>query len=320
MSRTLALVTSSWFICGCVVNEDSTAFVDQYGLSPNGLSPNGLSPNGLSPNGLSPNGLSPNEIIINGLSPNGLSPNGVELNGLSPNGLSPNGTPIGIVGVGTPLSGAGLVGSTWTGHLSDGTNVTIRVDQAQQLTGTNTDVWSYQLSGLVNGTFHPLCVDAAGAPGFAVSVTGTWNLSQGTQDGGSYHAGTADFSIACRGSAIAKCVEPGFKPWRDAIPELAACVRALRADYCGDGTPHTVNGTMVNIFDDRGIQADAVDWVPEAEWTPEGATCVSKKKNTRFDQVTHETPACFPHALKPENSCGTGFSGGAAIITELAPR
>ena len=97
MSRTLALVTSSWLwlLGGCIVYEDSTAYVDQYGLSPNGLSPNGLSPN---------------EIILNGLSPNGLSPNGVQLNGLSPNGLSPNGTPIGIVGVGTPLSGAELVG------------------------------------------------------------------------------------------------------------------------------------------------------------------------------------------------------------------
>jgi len=172
----------------------------------------------------------------------------------------------------------------------------------------------------VSGAFRPLCVDAAGAPAFAVSVSGTWNLAEGVPGGGAYHAGTADFTIACRGSAIAKCVELGYKPWNGVVPQLASCVRALRADYCGDGTPHTVNGTMVNIYDNLGIQDDAVDWAPEAEWTPDGATCVSKKKATRFDQVTNERPSCYPHTLKPENSCGTGFSGGAAIITELAPR
>jgi hypothetical protein len=237
-----------------------------------------------------------------------------------PNGIMPNGTVIGVSGTGAPLSGAGLVGSTWTGHLSDGTNLTIRVDQAQQLAGDNTDVWSYQLSGLVAGAFQPLCVDAAGAPSFAVSVSGTWNLAEGVPGGGAYHADTADFTIACRGSAIAKCVELGYKPWSGIVPQLASCVRALRADYCGDGTPHTVNGTMVNIYDNLGIQDDAVEWVPEAEWTPDGATCVSTKKATRFDQVANERPSCYPHALKQEKSCGTGFSGGAAIITELAPR
>jgi hypothetical protein len=137
--------------------------------------------------------------------------------------------------------------------------------------------------------------------------------------GGSYDAGTADFTIACRGSAIAKCVELGYKPWLGNTRELAACVRALRADYCGDGTPYTVNGTIVNIYDDVGAQPDGIAWTPEAEWTPDGASCVSRRRNTRFAQVAHEIPWCFPHSLKPERSCGAGFSGGATIITELPP-
>jgi hypothetical protein len=289
------------------VSESSIAVLDQSVTSPNGLSPNGLSPNGLSPNGLSPNGLSPN----------GLSPNGVMLNGLSPNGLSPNGAQIGIAGTGTPLSGSEIVGSTWTGHLSDGSNVTIRVDGAMQGTGTNGDVWSYRLSGSVGGVWQPLCLDPAGSPSFADSVGGTWNLAEGVPGGGSYNPDAFDFTIACRGSAIAKCVELGYKPWTGNARELAACVRALRADYCGDGTPHTVNGTIINIYDDAAIQPDGIPWVPEAEWTPAGASCVSKQKDTRFWQVTDETPWCFPRSLKPENSCGTGFAGDTAIITEL---
>jgi ADYC domain-containing protein len=269
----------------------------------------------MSPNGVSFNGMSPN-----GMSPNGMSPNGVSLNGMSPNGMSPNGTPIGVALTGEPLSGADLVGSIWTGLLTDGSTVAIRIDDAMQGDGSNADVWSYRMSASIGGDWRPLCVDRAGAPIFADTVGGTWNLAQGVPGGGAYHPETSEFTVACRGSAIAKCVELGFKPWTGHVPELAACVRALRADYCGDGTPYTVDGTLVNIFDDTGVQADTEDWVPEAAWSPDGALCVSKKTETRFWEVADQTPSCYPRALKPEKSCGTEFTDGAAIITELAPQ
>jgi hypothetical protein len=80
-----------------------------------------------------------------------------------------------------------------------------------------------------------------------------------------------------------------------------------------------VTGTLVNLYDDAGLQLDTVDWIPESEWTPDGATCVSKKKYARFWQVAGVRPSCYPNALKPQDSCGTGFSQGAVIITELAP-
>jgi ADYC domain len=341
MSRKLSLIAASWFLVGgCVVIEDNLAHVDQElltsngvspngvspngvspnGVSPNGVSPNGVSPNGVSPNGVSPNGVSPNGVSPNGVSPNGVSPNGVTLNGVSPNGISPNGTQISISMIGAPLSGHGLVGSTWTGHVSDGTTVALRIDEAQAGTGANTDLWIYRISVSADGLWRPLCLDHDGAPSFADTIPGTWNLAEGVPGGGAYHPTTADFTIACRGSAIAKCLEFGYRPWADRVAEIASCVRALRGDYCGDGTPYTVNGTLVNIFDGDGVQTDDAAWVPEAEWGPDGALCVSKKRATRFDQVAHEKPSCYPHALKPEKSCGTGFTGGAVIITERPPQ
>jgi hypothetical protein len=228
-----------------------------------------------------------------------------------------NGTPITIGATGAPLTGPDLVGSTWTGRLTDSTTVVLRVDEAMQGSGANTDVWSYRLSVSSGGTWRPLCVDPAGAPLFADSVSGTWNLGQGVPGGGSYDPRNSQFTLACRGSAIAKCVELGYKPWTGHERELASCVRALRGDYCGDGTPYTINGMVVNIFDDAGVQPDDQAWNAEAAWTPDGALCVSKKKSTRFDQDAHVRPWCYPHALKPKNSCGTEFADGAAIITEL---
>jgi hypothetical protein len=309
MSRTLIFVAAT-AITGCIVSTDNLASVEQNGIMPNGIMPNGIMPNGIMPNGIMPNGIMPN----------GIMPNDVRLNGIMPNGIMPNGTLIGVSGTGAPLTGAGIVGSTWTGLLSDGSTLTIRIDQAMQQTGANADLWSYRFSALANGEWRSLCVTAAGDPTFADTVGGTWNLAQGVPGGGSYHPNSTEFTIACRGSAIAKCVELGYKPWNGFVPEVASCVRALRADFCGDGTPYTVDGTLVNLYDDVGLQFDEADWDPEAAWSPDGALCISKKTEARFWQVLHTKPTCYPHALKPKKSCGTEFSQGAAIITELEPR
>lgn len=282
------------------MNEDATSTFNQDLISPNGTSANGISPSLISPNG-------------------GASGSAIRLSSVRATGVRANGTPIGIAGTGAPLAGAALVGTTWTGNVSNGTTVALRIDEAAPGTGANADVWSYRVSAAFDGTWRPLCVDGAGATGFADSVRGSWNLAEGVTGGGAYDAATSEFTIACRGSAIAKCVELGYKPWTGHNTELASCVRALRGDYCGDGTPYTADGTLVNIYDQGSISPDDAAWIPEAEWTPDGARCVSKKKSARFSQAAHEKPSCYPHALKPSKTCGTGFGADVAIITELAP-
>jgi len=242
------------------------------------------------------------------------------LQGLEPDGIRADGTSVHISRTGAPLAGRHLVGSTWTGATSDGAPVRLRIDAATQGTGANRDLWSYRMSVSADDTWHPVCLDADGRPSDAISVRGTWNYAQGVPGGGAYAPDSSQFTVACRGTAIAKCVEHGYKPWAGATSELAACVRALRADYCGDGTPNTKDGTMVNIFDDRGIEVDGADWVPEAEWTPQGAACIAGTEQTRFFQVAHTSPSCARQMLTRERACGTGFHRGAVIITELAPR
>jgi hypothetical protein len=298
MSRTLPWV--ALVIAGCAVDADSTTAIDQAVISPNGTSANGV----------------PASVI----SPNGVSPSLLKLSGVLPSGLHANGTSIRIADVGTsaPWTGAALVGSTWTGLVSDGAPVALRIDDA--VSATDDERWSYRLSASFDGAWRPLCADDAGNPGFAVSVHGTWNLAEGVSGGGAYHAATAAFTIACRGSSIAKCVDLGYTPWTGHSDELAACTRALRGDFCGDGTPYTVNGTLVNLYDQSGVQLDGVGWIAEAEWTADGARCVSKKKAARFSQAAGLKPSCYPHALKPSTSCGDEFDDETTIITELPPQ
>jgi ADYC domain-containing protein/pentapeptide repeat protein len=105
---------------------------------------------------------------------------------------------------------------------------------------------------------------------------------------------SAGFTISCRDTgAVAKCIDRmGYKPWRTATrctpsgtcadvslePYLEACVRMVRADYCGDGMYHTRNRTDIDVMDNVGLQSrDAsYDWMAEAQWLPTGAACMSQ--------------------------------------------
>lgn len=290
------------FVGGCALSDPAT---DSDVPTPMTETAARISPNGPSFTG-----------ITDRISPNGPSAAGTTLNGIDPRGRSASGAALTASTKGSPLSGASYVGSTWSGHLSDGKTLALRIDAAQSAG----DVWSYQVSALVSGAWQSLCVDAAGNPSFADSVNGTWNLQQGVAGGGAYQPGASDFTFACRGSSIAKCVELGYKPWLGYDAELAACVRALRADYCGDGTSYTVAGTDVNLYDDVGVEPDTNDWTIEAAWTADGAACVTSAQATRFAQVAHQTPSCWGAALKAKTSCGAEFTGSVQIITELPPR
>jgi hypothetical protein len=37
---------------------------------------------------------------------------------------------------------------------------------------------------------------------------------------------------------------------------MPACFRMMPADYCGNGNPHTRDGTLIEIWDREGIQVD----------------------------------------------------------------
>ncbi len=101
----------------------------------------------------------------------------------------------------------------------------------------------------------------------------------------------AELRFSCTSGAAGKCVRIGYRPWasgpdgRSLRPYHEACVRMLRADYCGDGTPHTRPGTRIAWIDRAGLIAEwheraRSDLRIEAVWGPEGAVCV--------DRVRHE--------------------------------
>ncbi len=108
--------------------------------------------------------------------------------------------------------------------------------------------------------------------------------------------------------AVAKCgrLYPGHAEHRD------VCVRAMRADYCGDGIAHTVAGTPINLYDRAGIQLDAADWRPEAEWTARGASCVSSAASMR------RGPLPVGCHVPVRSTCGSSVGSQTIIVTEVS--
>jgi hypothetical protein len=279
-------------------------------------------PNGTSLNGRSLNGRSLNGRSLNGRSLNGVSLNGRSLNGEALGGMWVDGSLLRAEVGHRDLAGRDLVGASLTGLLDDGATIALRLDDVRKLKGTP-DTHLYAVSLAADGGFYPLCVDELGRPAEAIALAGRWSYAEGVPGGGSFIDDPTAFTFACRGYAIAKCVELGYAPWQNVrlrghrTVSLAdhhqACTRAIRADYCGDGTPHTVDGTLIDIYDDLGVQDDTTSWSMEAEWVPGGARCVARERLSGA-----EDPACWSSLLTPDCGAPAHFAAGALIMTEDA--
>ncbi|HEU4411810.1 MAG TPA: ADYC domain-containing protein [Polyangiaceae bacterium] len=277
---------------------------------------------------LSLHGIATNGASLNGIATNGVSLNGIATNGVSLHGIATNGVTLSTVTVeqselvahgpdGARYDGTGLVGAEVLGSLASGTSVSIRIDSARQADG----VWFYAASYASGSSWQPLCLPYAGAAGEAIALDGRWNTNEGKPGGGSWTADPTTFTFACRGSALAKCVELGYKPWASAggvslRGHHQACTRLLRADYCGDGTPWTTDGVTVNLYDAVGVQADTESWSIEAEWGPDGARAISVPARQRFLNAGGPVPPCFASKVSMSAGAPGHFSTGSLVMSE----
>jgi hypothetical protein len=91
-----------------------------------------------------------------------------------------------------------------------------------------------------------------------------------------------------------------------------ACARMLRADYCGNGLSHTVDGTAINAYDDVGVRVDGEKWAFEAEWTAAGARCAAVERIAE-----QNLPSCWQQLSS--STCGNlvDFKTGTLLFSEV---
>ena len=167
------------------------------------------------------------------------------------------------------------------------------------------DVSFYELSVREpSGEWARYCAPDFEGKSRAIPVKGSWD------ERGTYMPGSEErTTFACTSGAIGKCIRFGYKPWKTVdgqslLGHHQACIRMVRADYCGDGRPHTKDGTKINVWDQLGIQKPDPEEAGhpelfEAAWGPGGAVFLGIPRWS--DDVAAVVAEC-PDRLRGHNS------------------
>jgi len=124
-------------------------------------------------------------------------------------------------------------------------------------------------------------------------ATGAWQNTKAitlscdamSNDNGHQQFETADGSIT-------KCIRTWLLDPKNDTEAFLGCIRMARADYCGDGHPHTYGGTAVSLATPHSPMTTAEcndGFCFEASWNRNGAVCLARPRWTGADM---EIDAC----------------------------
>lgn len=255
----------------------------------------------------------------------GISGQGISGQGISSSGIAIDGTRFVLKNKdGRILEQSELIGATFNFRDASGAPLRVRLDgyinDPQDPTG---EVLLYDFSYQDStGQSHTICPPGPDGLTKAFPMSGKW------RDDGTHIADETTFNLICTAGAIGKCVRFGFKPWgkrpsstsgassngitqdKTTLWDLhQACIRAVRADYCGDGIGNTETGTLIDLFDRYGIfpedpKGDAEKkLVFEAAFSPQGAICVARTRIPERATLDSLAKACPRLAQKLGPTC-----------------
>jgi hypothetical protein len=249
-------------------------------------------------------GITMQGITMQGITMQGITMQGMTLQGIRFAGAALSGDPLSNVRIergevvaeraGTTLRGTSLVGAHFfadarnaSGNASAAAEFRVTAiaaeDPAHDPTGTG-NTYLYTLEQWVpdSASWRAACPADADGRRVAIPMSAIWNAH------GDRVESTTQFTFGCTFGVIAKCYRWGYRPWVTGYGNLTAmhwtCTRLARADYCGNGTPHTRNGTTINVWDTlpapgpiqhHGGLLPPLGMAFEAGWNTGGAVCLS---------------------------------------------
>lgn len=198
-----------------------------------------------------------------------------------------------------------------------------------QLGANSTDIRFYKVQ-IKNQTdpnrWDDLC-QATGPGNKAIFMPGYFDWS------GDYQTNPQFMGVTCWDGTAAKCMRWGYRPWRSLThptsgpqsldPLWRSCVRAARADYCGNGTSFTDNGKQIDIWDRYSFIAktpESTRWVDssgraeaysdESAFDEDGAVCLVRERLYSYDFASAQCPMVSTY-LNGGEYCTQPTSGGS---------
>jgi ADYC domain-containing protein len=169
----------------------------------------------------------------------------------------------------------------------------------------------------IEATDEPLCSPAPDGTRLGFPLAGLVG-----PDGRLDQSESGIFQLVCTSGVQGKCVRFGYHPWQTAPNGrpmrdfFNACVRLLRADYCGDGRGWTRDGTLVDIWDDYGVQTLDGGGDPaflfEAGWNADGAVCAAHSRIP--ENITLEKLKAYCPRLETIPSCDENSARAARAL------
>jgi hypothetical protein len=274
MERWLLLPCMATLIFGCGAPQPEQAAAGRASAA--------LSDGGFESQGMRLQGMRLQGMRLQGMRLQGMRLQGMRLQGMRLQGTALAGEVVLPSGETTTVSGEDLIGATLVGEDASGAQIEFTITAVEpDPEDASGEVRLYGLSyrDPATGAWQEACDADAGGGTRAIPVAGVWDEAGGRSDRVGY------FTFGCTAGVIAKCVRWGYRPWqtvqgRSLQPFHQACTRMARADYCGDGHPHTLEGTLIDAYDVLGIQTrvPGSGMLFEAAWLEDGAYCISKAR------------------------------------------
>jgi hypothetical protein len=214
-----------------------------------------------------------------------------------------------------------LLGAILVAHDEHGIREAYRIDHIKTYSSPETgDIFLYTFSTKdpQTGQWVTVCEPDANGRKIGFPLSGYWD------DQGKHIRSEDHYSITCTSGTMGKCVLMGYLPWGKTKSGESlwdyhqACVRLLRADYCGSGNPHTRTGTKVELWDREGIQVDTSTpgLTFEAAWDEDGAVCVKKVRipeDYTIEGIVQECPEKLQNAAGDKH-CPESFGNPRILI------
>jgi hypothetical protein len=278
------------FWCGlllsaCVATEDDlhVSSAEQHGVNMQGVNMQGVNMQGVNMQGVNMQGVNMQGFAFGGMKLAHVDLDDArvergelvaERNGVTLRGVALAGTR--LYGVGTAPDGSSVI--------TDYRISAVVAEPSKYDPTSSGHTYLYTLEqGLIDGSWVPACSPDSDGRRAAIPVASTFDTTGARTETGGV------FTFACTTGVIAKCYRWGYRPWltgyggADFSDLHWTCTRMARADYCGDGTSGTRDGTAINVWDrlpaPGPIQKHGLlpplGMAFEAGWDTGGAVCLS---------------------------------------------